>query len=315
MPSSRQFFAEGLDPTGLACISTADLLQMFRAGYPVDPFGLFIKSASTPDVATYPELARFNWLNSTNGELKYYTGVAWDLVKASFNIPDGSIGYAKLVGSGTPNSLFKIGADGTTVTEITIASLFAAGSISLSTLANISALKVLGSIAGGAVSQLDFVDVFNNSIPDITLGSIPVDTLSVGTSGQILGLVGGVTAWTTPTYAFADNSIPQSKIKTQTTTLTCAATVTVDASVGDNFLLTLTSNVTTLSITNLVEGKSIQIKIKQDGTGSRTVGFSGIVWPSATAPTITTTAGHADIISVSNFAGTINGVFVQDYAS
>ncbi len=53
-----------------------------------------------------------------------------------------------------------------------------------------------------------------------------------------------------------------------------AGTVTVDCSLGSNFTLLLAANVTTLTLTNLAGASfatEIEIEIKQDGTGGRTL--------------------------------------------
>jgi hypothetical protein len=43
-----------------------------------------------------------------------------------------------------------------------------------------------------------------------------------------------------------------------------------------------------------VAGKSFTMLLKQDATGGRTVTWTTVSWPSATAPTITTTASKMD---------------------
>ena len=60
----------------------------------------------------------------------------------------------------------------------------------------------------------------------------------------------------------------------------------------------LTANAsTTITLPSAVAGKSFVIILGQDGTGSRTITWSAPVWPSATAPTVTTTASKKDIFS------------------
>jgi hypothetical protein len=44
-------------------------------------------------------------------------------------------------------------------------------------------------------------------------------------------------------------------------------------------------------------GKSFIILLKQDATGSRTVTWTTVKWPSGVAPTITATASKLDIFS------------------
>lgn len=80
--------------------------------------------------------------------------------------------------------------------------------------------------------------------------------------------------------------------------LTDGATIATDASLGTVFTVTLGGNRTIATPTNPRDGKRILYRLKQDGTGSRTVtwgaGFRfGSTYP---APTLSTTAGYTDYI-------------------
>jgi hypothetical protein len=77
--------------------------------------------------------------------------------------------------------------------------------------------------------------------------------------------------------------------------LTDAATVAVDASLGNYFSVTLGGNRTLGNPSNLVAGQGGSIIITQDGTGSRTLAYSSN-WKFAggTAPVLTTTAAAVD---------------------
>jgi hypothetical protein len=89
-------------------------------------------------------------------------------------------------------------------------------------------------------------------------------------------------------------------------TLTYAATVTTDASAGDIFDLTLTGNVTLANPTNPVDGKTLRWRIRQDGTGSRTVtlGNKFVLPSSATSPLpFSTAANKMDILAATYHAG------------
>jgi len=82
------------------------------------------------------------------------------------------------------------------------------------------------------------------------------------------------------------------------TTLTDAATISTDASLGNVFTVTLGGNRTLGAPTNLVAGATYIWRITQDGSGSRTLAYNAVFkWPSGAAPTLTTTAGAIDIIS------------------
>lgn len=72
--------------------------------------------------------------------------------------------------------------------------------------------------------------------------------------------------------------------------------LTVDLANGTVQNLTLTGNAT-ITMPTAVAGKSFIIMLRQDGTGSRSVTWSTVVWPGGTAPTITGTASKMDMYS------------------
>jgi hypothetical protein len=72
--------------------------------------------------------------------------------------------------------------------------------------------------------------------------------------------------------------------------------ITVSLTNGTVQNLTLTGNAT-ITMPTAVAGKSFIIILSQDATGSRTVTWSTVSWPSATAPTVTSTASKRDIFS------------------
>ena len=84
-----------------------------------------------------------------------------------------------------------------------------------------------------------------------------------------------------------------------TVTANSGTAYTVDLSAGNVFNLTLTGNCTFTFSNAPASGKMGQclLFLVQDSTGSRLVTWpSSVKWPSATAPTLTTTAGAADIL-------------------
>jgi hypothetical protein len=78
-------------------------------------------------------------------------------------------------------------------------------------------------------------------------------------------------------------------------TLTDGATITPDFGAYQNFTVTLEGNRTLANPANTVTGQTGSIFIVQDATGGRTLSW-GSYWkfPSATAPTLTTTASAVD---------------------
>ena len=81
-------------------------------------------------------------------------------------------------------------------------------------------------------------------------------------------------------------------------TLTDAATVAIDLSLGNHFQVTLAGNRTLGAPTNVVAGQSGVIRVVQDGTGSRTLAYNSVFkFPGGTAPTLTTTANAVDLLA------------------
>ena len=134
-------------------------------------------------------------------------------------------------------------------------------------------------------------------------------TLAITLSGTALPIANGGTGATTlagasivtytGTETLTNKTLTNPTITNYTETLYSANTgtaITVDLANGTIQKLTLTGNAT-ITMPTATAGKSFVIILAQDGTGSRTVTWSTVVWPSATAPTITSTASKRDILS------------------
>jgi len=90
--------------------------------------------------------------------------------------------------------------------------------------------------------------------------------------------------------------------------LTDAATIAVDASLGNYFTVTLGGNRTLGNPSNAIEGMYIVIDVIQDGTGSRTLAY-GSAYKFGTSygsPTLTTTAGATDRLEFQYKDGSVN---------
>ena len=79
-------------------------------------------------------------------------------------------------------------------------------------------------------------------------------------------------------------------------TANSSTAITLALTNGTVQIITLTGNAT-ITMPTATSGKSFILMLKQDGTGSRTVTWSTVKWPSGTAPTITSTASKQDIFS------------------
>lgn len=96
--------------------------------------------------------------------------------------------------------------------------------------------------------------------------------------------------------------------KAQTVTpvaLTDAASIATDASLSNTFTVTLGGNRTLANPTNMTNGAIYTWRVRQDGTGSRTLAYgSKFKWPGGAAPVLTTTASATDFISGQYFSDT-----------
>lgn len=79
-------------------------------------------------------------------------------------------------------------------------------------------------------------------------------------------------------------------IETAPTAANSGTSATLDISSGTVLRYTMTGNCTFTMPTSPTAGQSFILILTQDGTGGRTAVFTGVKWPAATAPTITTTA-------------------------
>ena len=81
-------------------------------------------------------------------------------------------------------------------------------------------------------------------------------------------------------------------------TLTDAATVAIDLSLGNHYQVVLGGNRVIGAPTNVVAGQSGVIRLVQDGTGSRTASWNSVFkFPGGTAPTLTTGANLVDLVA------------------
>lgn len=89
------------------------------------------------------------------------------------------------------------------------------------------------------------------------------------------------------------------EVSPKVTQLTDAATIAVNAALGNDFYVTLGGNRTVGAPTNPTDGQTIRFEVIQDGTGSRTLtwasGAGGYAFGSGTAPTLSTAAGATDL--------------------
>ena len=99
------------------------------------------------------------------------------------------------------------------------------------------------------------------------------------------------------------------------TTLTDASTISWDASANQVASATLAGNRTLGAPTNLKDGATYILTVKQDATGSRTLAYNAVFkFPSGTAPTLSTGASDVDILTFVSDGTNLYGVFQGDFS-
>lgn len=80
--------------------------------------------------------------------------------------------------------------------------------------------------------------------------------------------------------------------------LTDAATITLDASLGNGCRVVLGGNRTLANPTNMIDGQVLNIRVIQDATGSRTLAYgTKFRFPAGVAPVLSTVAGSRDLMT------------------
>ena len=86
-------------------------------------------------------------------------------------------------------------------------------------------------------------------------------------------------------------------------------------SLNDNVTITLAGNGNLINPTNLVNGKSYNLIVKQDATGSRILTYGSLFkWAGGTVPTLTTTANAIDIFTFIYDGTNLYGSVVQNFS-
>ena len=137
--------------------------------------------------------------------------------------------------------------------------------------------------------------VFDGNAQDFHIG------LDDSADDLVIGL--GSAVGTTPAIHIDENQVVKfdAGIQEESTALTSGTTVALDVNLGTVFTLTLAHNLGTFNWTNPAASgyaSSFILKVKQDGTGSRTISWPAAVdWAAATAPTISTSANAVDVFA------------------
>lgn len=165
---------------------------------------------------------------------------------------------------------------------------------SIYTLTDVTAL---GEIASGDTVVIPTGSSATNL--SLTTPTIGTPTITNGTATNLGLTTPSITGGTSSNMALTTPTVTNPTVTNYVETLYSANTstaITVSLANGTVQLLTLTGNAT-ITMPAVGAGKSFIVMLKQDATGGRSVTWSTVVWPSGTAPTITSTANKMDMFS------------------
>jgi hypothetical protein len=173
------------------------------------------------------------------------------------------------------------------------------GTPSAIVLTNGTGLPLTTGVTGVLPAANGGTGVANNASSTITISGAFGTTITVSGTTTVTFPTTGTLATLAGTETFTNKTLTNPTVTNYVETLFSANTstaITVSLANGTVQNLTLTGNAT-ITMPAAVAGKSFIIILSQDATGSRTVTWSTVSWPSATAPTITSTASKKDIYS------------------
>ncbi len=173
---------------------------------------------------------------------------------------------------------------------------------------NANTITIAGNLVTSGANSLTLTTTASTNVTLPTTGTL------VNTAVTTLSSLASVGTITTGTWS----AIMQDYTEINTASSQSSA-YTINLANGNVFSLTLTGTVT-ISFSNVPasNASSVTLFLIQDGTGSRTVVWPGsVIWPGGTAPTLTTTASHVDMIVLmtTNAGTTWRAASVLNYSS
>lgn len=232
--SAQNDIIAGLDPSSLASITQAQLLQMINQAAPLSNIGLLVFQAGTslsatiaqgtggsPSVTDNPRFARYIWLNtyaatyptpyyynSATGDWTATTVAALSIANAQI-ATNAAIEVTKLA-AGTAYYLIRTNAAGTAVEFVSPASIFASIKCPISGIepnASDGFLKTASGVMAWSTNATE------RAAFQAAIANLAVSQLQPGSNGNLLYVTAGVPTWGAPaTVLGAGSNIPSSAL-------------------------------------------------------------------------------------------------------
>ena len=141
----------------------------------------------------------------------------------------------------------------------------------------------------------------------VNWGGVSAGNLSGNTLAPTVVTSSLTTVGTLSSLALSGQTTFGTRYTETATNLSGTNTTTIDCSLGNNFVITLNTNINTLIFNNIPSSGrlySLNLILVQDSTGSRTINWPvTVLWPNNLEPTLTTTGGKIDVIALVTYDG------------
>ena len=261
--------------------------------------------------ATSAEAARANLglVIGTNVQAPLVAGTDYQIpltAGTSYIIPNSAItGATKTKITYDTKGLITGGADATTADIVPSTNRNYVTDVQSGVISNTSGVNTGDETTSSIKSKLGITTLSGSNTGDqvlptlLSLGAVPTSrVITINGTGLDLSSDRSYTINTGLTLVDLESSNVKAQTfqLTQPTAINSTTTTTLDLSTGNLLELVLTGP-TTLTFSNPKIGTYI-IKVKQDGTGGRTLTFPIMKWSDAAVPTITTAANAIDLITL-----------------
>ena len=224
-----------------------------------------------------------------------------DTTDAIWSTTTGTVGAAGVAGFATNAGTATTSGFATNAGTSTIAGNAGTATVSgTATVANAlnasgGTVNVAGATAPGAAGSV-LTSVNGNGTANWSTTSGTVGAAGFSTNSGTATTTSGTATWA---MNLSDGTSLIAYLAPKVATLTMAATITVDASLANDYRLTLTASTATMgNPTNPVDGQNIKMQLTQDTTGNRTIAAWGTSYDfgAAGTPVLSTATSTIDVI-------------------